>query len=255
MSKKYSWKEYDWLEIQKYHDAGHNRGEIKQKFGCAYNTIKKAENSGLFKENPLVVAKYKSQPKKWDWDLIQSNYDNGLSTRKLTEKFGISTCTIMKAANRGNLKLRNRSQAIKLNNKNNPRKLTQETKDKISRSRIAYLEQNPSQVPYLLNHYTKSIRSYPEQYFYDWLIKENIQFEEQKQVSLYCIDFYINDIALEIDGEQHYVDCKVWNKDRRRDKFLIDKGIKTIRIRWSCYQKLSLQDKIDFLINLKKDLI
>jgi very-short-patch-repair endonuclease len=51
----------------------------------------------------------------------------------------------------------------------------------------------------------------------------------------YFIDFYFNDknIALEIDGQQHYdKDGNLSDGDIRRDNYLLTLGIRTIRIRW-----------------------
>jgi len=52
------------------------------------------------------------------------------------------------------------------------KKHSQETKDKISKSRIKYLMEHPDKVPYLLNH--SSRMSYPEKIFKNALIEMNI---------------------------------------------------------------------------------
>ena len=133
------------------------------------------------------------------------------------------------------------------------KKLSNETKSKISKSRIKFLKENPDKVPYLLNHKSKG-ESYPERYFREILEKENIKFIQEKQESLYSIDFAINMIDLEIDGEQHYVDKRIVESDKRRTKYLEELGYVTIRIRWSQYQKLNKSEKEQFVVKLVKRL-
>ncbi len=113
-----------------------------------------------------------------------------------------------------------------------------ETKAKISRSRIQYLRDHPDKVPYVLNHYSKG-ESYPEQYWRNVLTNAGVSFEQEKRLSIYRLDFAIGFTNLEIDGEQHYVDPRIVESNRRRDAELTARGWKVIRIRWSTYQKLS----------------
>lgn len=132
-----------------------------------------------------------------------------------------------------------------------PRKHDSISRSKISKSRIEYLTKNPDRVPYLLNHSSKE--SYPERYFNTILTKYQIEFVREYQVGLYGLDFALikNKIALEIDGEQHYVDNKIIESDIKRTKKLEDLGWNIIRVRWSRYKKLSLNERTEFI----KDLI
>jgi len=131
--------------------------------------------------------------------------------------------------------------------------ISQETKDKISKSRIKYLKANPDKVPYVLNHYSKG-ESYPEKYFREVLENNNILFEQEKRESIYSLDFVIGNINLEIDGEQHYVDNRIVESDIKRQKYLEDLGYETVRIRWSHYQKLAREEKEEFIKNLIKNI-
>jgi len=126
---------------------------------------------------------------------------------------------------------------------------TQETKDKISKSRIKYLAENPDKVPYLLNHKSKG-ESYPEKYFREILEKEKVNFIQEKQESVYSLDFVIGTIDLEIDGEQHYVDSRIVESDKRRTIYLENMGYTTIRVRWAEYQKLNRMEREQFIKNL-----
>jgi len=126
---------------------------------------------------------------------------------------------------------------------------TQETKDKISKSRIKFLKENPDKVPYVLNHYSRG-ESYPETYFREVLENNNIEFIQEKRESVYSLDFVIGNIDLEIDGDQHYLDKKIVESDKRRTLFLENKGYSVIRIKWSDYQKLNKQEKEHFVKEL-----
>jgi very-short-patch-repair endonuclease len=141
--------------------------------------------------------------------------------------------------------------SIKISNSNKNRVLSDDTKNKISVSRKKYLQENPDQVPYKLNHSSKE--SYPEKYFTEIFDTEEIEVIKYYHIGLYELDFCILDkkINIEIDGSQHYYDYKIVESDKRRNKFLEDKGWDIIRINWAEYQKLNTLDKKEYIINLK----
>ena len=187
---------------------------------------------------------------RYDWSLIQKDHDAGMTWRQLQDKYGVTSSTIVKAKQRGDFNSRNKSEAAKIY----PRKpLTEQHKLNLSIARINYLKENPDKVPYKLNHYSKG-QSYPESYFEKWLLKEEISYISEQQVSIYSIDFRIGDIALEIDGEQHYVDERIIKSNFYRDEYLKSLNIETIRVRWAHYQKLSDEEKKDYLNNLRAHL-
>jgi len=184
--------------------------------------------------------------KRYDWSLIQEDHNNGMTWRQLQAKYGVSSASIINAKERGEFVSRNKSEARKLAPS---RPLTEETKQKLSIARKKYLEKNPDKVPYKLNHYSKG-QSYPESYFEQWLKNEGICYIAEQQISIYSIDFRIGDIALEIDGEQHYVDERIVKSNFYRDEYLKSIGIDTIRVRWAHYQKFSNEEKQDYLNDL-----
>lgn len=129
-------------------------------------------------------------------------------------------------------------------------KHSEETKKKISDARIKFLRENPDKVPYKLNHYSKG-RSYAEEYWKNVLDSNDMQYEEQYQIGPYQLDFAFlkNKIDLEIDGDQHYLDERIVESDKRRTLYLEEKGWKVIRIKWSEYQKLtSKKNYVDDII-------
>lgn len=137
----------------------------------------------------------------------------------------------------------------------NKRPHTEETKKKISESRIKFLRENPDMVPYKLNHYSKG-RSYAEEYWKNVLDSRDMIYEEQYQIGPYQLDFAFVDqkIDLEIDGDQHYLDKRVVESDKRRNQYLEELGWKVIRVKWSEYQKLTNKNEyVDNIVQKIKD--
>lgn len=159
------------------------------------------------------------------------------------------------AIRRGRKTLREGYESGRLTAHNKGKKHSEETKEKISKSRKQFLRENPDQVPYLLNHSSKG-PSYPEKYFRSLIEKERIDLGYHKQVGLYQLDFFNEElkIDLEIDGEQHYADERIKASDERRTQFLEDAGWKVIRVRWSEWQKKIKKEKKEFVSFLKETL-
>lgn len=132
------------------------------------------------------------------------------------------------------------------------KKHTEETKSKISIARKKFLTENPDKVPYLINH--SSRKSYPETYFEQIFFDENIPLKYHLQVSKYELDFYNEDykIDVEIDGEQHYLDKRIFESDKERNAYLESLGWIIFRIRWSEYQQLSLESKRSVIEDIRK---
>lgn len=162
----------------------------------------------------------------YDWIKIQKFYDSGKTWRDITETFGPSQATILHAKKTGKFKSRTKSESLligyqsgKINNKH-----TEETKKKISESRIKYLTENPDKVPYLINHSSK--QSYPEKIFQNALEASNITgWIYNYQVGMYQYDFAFPELKIdvEIDGSTHDLP-KVKKIDERRDRFSKENG-------------------------------
>ena len=180
----------------------------------------------------------------YDWNEIQRYHDKGYTWREVQDKYGCCLSSLAKARKRGDLITRCRSEAGKIAAVKHPRKHTKETKKKISKIRRKYLESHPEKVPYRLNHYTQG-SSYPERYFRRVFKNEGLDFTEQYQISLYQLDFadVERKIDIEIDGDQHYLDMRIAEGDKRRNAFLQSQGWTVYRIRWSDYKKMSLLDR------------
>ena len=186
-----------------------------------------------------------------NWEDVQEFYNNNHFWVDVLLKFDISSATLAGAVKRGDFKTRGRIKSSLLKSELEPRTHTEETKKKISNARKKYLTDHPEKVPYLLNHSSKG-DSYPEKYFEDILSKSELKYERYYRIGLYELDFAFLDkkIDLEIDGNQHEEDERIKSSDSRRDQFMIDEGWKIIRISWRKYQKLSKEDKANYIVKL-----
>jgi len=168
--------------------------------------------------------------KKYDWTQIQHDYDSGMTWRDLQNKYQVAAASLHKATLRGDFKSRSHSDALKLHIKiNGARKLSNETKQKISAIRIKYLQENPDKVPYVINHSCKE--SYPEKVFRIALESEGITgWQQNYRVGIYAFDFAFIDskIDVEIDGGTHSLE-KVKRIDERRDAWSSNQGWTVIR--------------------------
>lgn len=57
-------------------------------------------------------------------------------------------------------------------------------------------------------------------------------------------------IDIEVDGDQHYLDDRIVESDKRRNKYLKDLGWSIVRIKWSDYQKLNKNEKKKYIRDL-----
>jgi len=118
--------------------------------------------------------------------------------------------------------------------------LSKEHREKISKARIKYLQENPDKVPYLINH--SSNESFPEKVFKQALIDNGITgWTDRWQNGIYQYDFaFINKrIDVEIDGAQHLQE-KVVKIDKRRDEW--SKSLGWIVIRFTAKEVLKNVD-------------
>ena len=128
---------------------------------------------------------------------------------------------------------------------------TAEEKQKIGAGVKAFLQEHPEMVPYLRNH--SSAESYPEAYFKQLFETENIDLIYHHRIDTYELDFCDLDrkLDIEIDGEQHYVDPRIVESDKRRTEFLQAAGWTIYRIRWSTYKVMTEEQKHNIILQIK----
>jgi len=135
---------------------------------------------------------------------------------------------------------------------NKGKKYSEERCKQISESRKEFLKLHPEKVPYVISHHSKG-DSYPERYFKEVFNNNNIKYEQ----NYYCLGFFLDfawpdkKIYLEIDGEQHYKDERIVRHDEYRTKLLSDNGWNClVRLRWTWYQSLNKNERIDYINSL-----
>lgn len=175
-----------------------------------------------------------------DWEPIQIDHDSGMIQTEISKKYGISSSSLSKANKKGLIKLRSPKESSLFPYKRRPH--SEETKQKISKIRKQYYRDNPDKIPYLL--YRKNKRSfYSETYFKECL--KNTNFINEYKVDTYSLDFAdINSkIDLEIDGNQHFCHKRIIEHDKKRNLYLSCLGWTIIRVKWSEFLALSLDEK------------
>lgn len=130
------------------------------------------------------------------------------------------------------------------------KKHTNESKKKLSDSRIKFLLENPDKVPYIINHSSRP--SYPEIVFENALNDASIiGWIKNYRSGLYAYDFGFEDLKIdvEVDGSTHKQE-KVIKIDKRRDKFSIENGWCVLRFESNLVKKNPI-----FCINILKRII
>lgn len=131
------------------------------------------------------------------------------------------------------------------------RQHTKEEKLKIGAGVKAFLLAHPDMVPYLRNH--SSNESYPEKYFKKVFDSEDLDLVYHYRINNYELDFcnLAKKLDIEIDGEQHYLDPRIVESDKRRTDYLESLGWTVFRIRWSEFKKYSDDEKTQIIHKIK----
>ena len=107
---------------------------------------------------------------------------------------------------------------------------------------------------------SRKIRSYPELFFENVLIKNKIPYTCELNCGKYFIDFAIHladrKIALEVDGKQHLMEDRK-QKDKEKDKYLSESGWLVYRINWKSINtdagKKYIQNEIQKFVRFIKE--
>ncbi len=156
---------------------------------------------------------------------------NSISTVSKKYKIGKTVCKdIVVSAGI----FRDQSTARKLCRERYPEsfKHSDETKEKLRQHRIAWMKSNPEQTAWR----TRNNPSYPEKLFIQ-MCKDNSLYDtydivREYSIGLFYIDFaFVNaNVAVEIDGSQHWLDSDRIERDIRKEKCLKENGWRLFRI-------------------------
>ena len=102
----------------------------------------------------------------------------------------------------------------------------------------------------------KQATKWEKHLWYDFLKNYPIQFNRQKNIGEYIVDFYCKQamLVVELDGEYHR-DDDVFLKDEKRTKYLKKLGLTVLRFRNSEIDKdfSKVCDKIDAMVSVLAD--
>jgi len=182
---------------------------------------------------------------------IRDMYDKGLSYREIRALQFNKWLVAFALKNRK----RSISEANKLAQKKYPRKLSEETKDKIRQGRIAYIKRNTGETAFQRRQNRKM--SYGEQKLHDLFVKNSI-YEKYDVVNEYCeypyfLDFaFVNEkVDVEFDGKWHFTDKKQ-TRDKLRNEYLQQKGWRIFRIAYFDLDTFDIKSLLSFIGNTKE---
>ena len=98
---------YDWNEVQRYYDEGHDRDACAAKFGFSLIAWYRAIHHGNLK---AALQRQRTI----DWAAVQRFYDEGHSYRECKERFAFAPASWTKAIRRGDLVPRPRQPALEV---------------------------------------------------------------------------------------------------------------------------------------------
>lgn len=155
---------------------------------------------------------------------------------------------------------------IKLSEKLRGRQLTSDEIDELLASKVEKPKEyyTGPQLPILEDehlppgYFPRTRMSYAEKFWKKVLDNNKIEYTHDYVVhkpkgerGVFRIDFLIDNIDVEIDGQQHYSEVEIEEKDKRRDAYLTEKGFIVYRIRWinpiNDYNKKAVNQQIDDL--------
>ncbi len=95
---------YDWTEVQRFYDQGHDRDECMVRFGFS--------SVGWYKAIQRGCLRAEVSSKRYDWAAVQRYYDEGHTALMCIKDFGMTSGSWWKAIGRGDLKPRPRQQPL-----------------------------------------------------------------------------------------------------------------------------------------------
>lgn len=178
-----------------------------------------------------------------DWVKIQSEYDSGKSTYQLMVEYAeLNNSAFAKARTLGLFKSRSTSEAtrnaIRVGRHDPKATWTPERRKAQSEAKKKLYQEHPEKHPNRKLANNRARMSFPERMVYDYLTENNIQFEHNRKIDKYFVDFCIGSLVIEVDGAAFHNT----EYDVNRDKIISDYGF-TVR-RFSANDVLKYGAKI-----------
>jgi hypothetical protein len=101
-------KRHDWVQVQRYYEAGHDAAQCRTRFGVTYSAWAMAIRRGKLE----VAVSSKDRRRRHDWQAVQAYYDQGYSFYECMEQFNFCRGAWHKAVQRGEVKPRPLGQSI-----------------------------------------------------------------------------------------------------------------------------------------------
>lgn len=188
-------------------------------------------------------------------DIIDAYSSYGIGT--ISRKFNIGNNTALHIIKDSGIKLRTRDESIKLSHSLYPEKFkhSDETKYKMRIKRLDWMKANPDKTAWR----TRNNPSYPELLFIKICNELNLvsiyDIVREYSVHPYFIDFAFTNanVAIEVDGSQHWLNADRVTCDIAKDELLRTKGWRIMRIPAFKIQNSYNEIKTD-LINFLNDI-
>lgn len=163
---------------------------------------------------------------KYNWTTIQSEYDSGLSYSDLILKYGMSTATLTAARKRGDLNIRNVTEANALAKIRKPQKHSTETREKLSKIRVEHLNKNAfysKRSNYngvmLDSSYELKVAENLDINGVEWIRPQSMLWDDNGQIRRYIPDFYLPYFDVYLDPKNDYLIQKDLRKIRLAEKY------------------------------------
>lgn len=227
MKQKYF--ESDFANLQDLANQYGSWNKVCQLTKISPTTIYKAIKAGK-----LQPAEQIKSLTKVNWEVIQNDYDNGLSIREICLKYKLNNAIIKQAKLDKKFKTRNLSKSSIIREKLKPKKHS----DKV-RLYLSHImkERHKNGTAHTLGHNrNKQKPSYPEKFIAKVIITEikNQSFKRELKFHRFSLDFAWPELkrCIEVDGEQHdrFEDQKV--RDQNKDNLLRQNGWCVLRLKW-----------------------
>ena len=157
--------------------------------------------------------KKRNRNNNYDWSVIQTEYDSGLSIRALATKYGMATRSFTLAMKRGDLKTRDRSAAGKKSYEvNGPRKWSTEAKERHSET-MSHKMANRKVASKRFVHngivlessWEKAVAVALDESGISWTRPKPVMYNDNGQTRRYYPDFYLPEYDCYLDPKNSFV--------------------------------------------------